>query len=51
VGIHPTSGGSSAESGRASNHVTKESNELESEHAEIRPLKEVERQAILVAVK
>jgi hypothetical protein len=51
VGIHPTSSGDYGKSGRASNHVTKESNERESEHAEIRPLKEVERQAILVAVK
>jgi hypothetical protein len=51
VGIQPTSGGSSTESGRASDHVTTESDERELEHAEIRPLKEVERQAILVAVK
>jgi hypothetical protein len=51
AGIHPTSGGNSAERGRASNHATKESNEHELEHAEIRALKEIERQAILVAVK
>jgi hypothetical protein len=51
VGIQPTSSSDYGKSGRASNHVTKESGEREFECAEIRPLKEVERQAILVAVK
>jgi hypothetical protein len=51
VGIPPTSSGTSAESGRASGHVTKESNERELDGTEIRPLKEVEQEAILVAVR
>ncbi len=51
VGMQPTSGGNSAESGRASDHVTKENDKRELERAEIRPLKEVEQEAILVAVK
>ena len=51
MGVQPTSGGSSAQSVRASDHITKESSEHELEGAEIRPLKEVEQEAILVAVK
>ena len=51
VGIQPTSSGNYGESRRASDHVTKESGERELERAEIRPLKEIEREAILVAVK
>ena len=45
------SSGNSVESGRASDHVSKQGDERELEHAHIRPLKVVERQAILVAVK
>ena len=51
VGIEPTSSGNYGESGRTLDHVTKESGERELERAEIRPLKEIEREAILVAVK
>ena len=50
VGIQPTSSGNYGASGRASDHVTKESDEGELERAAIRPLKEIEREAILVAV-
>src|SRR5438046_9689657 len=51
VGLQPTSSGNYGESRRASDHVTKESGERGLERAEIRPLKEIEREAILVAVK
>ncbi len=51
MGLQPTSSGNYGESRRASDHVTKESGERELERAEIRPLKEIEREAILVAVK
>ena len=51
VGLQPTSSGNYGESRRASDHVTKESDEGELERAAIRPLKEIEREAILVAVK
>ena len=50
VGIEQTSSGNYGKSGRASDHVTKESGERELERAAIRPLKEIEREAILVAV-
>lgn len=51
VAIQPMSSGNSVASGRASDHLSKVDDERELEPAHLRPLKEVERQAILVAVR